>query len=272
MTDSLANKDLTGGLAGVCRMAVIPIRKEPSEESEMISQVLFGERFRVEETLDKWLKVITVFDHYKGWIDRKFFQETDLEKEMEGRMQPVLHSRIAEVETRDGSLQLIPAGSSLPLYDHSTNSFMIGKERFRIRPVLGDILLPASQRIFETAQLFINTPYLWGGRSVFGFDCSGFVQTVFKIHGVALPRETSLQVLEGQEIFSLNNTVPGDLAFFRNEEGMVNHVGMVLADSRIIHCSGWVRIDRLDEKGIFNRQRGMYTHQLMGVRRVFPGA
>jgi cell wall-associated NlpC family hydrolase len=122
--------------------------------------------------------------------------------------------------------------------------------------------------VFETAEHFMNTPYLWGGRSVFGFDCSGFIQTVYKIHGVSLHRNTNQQVLAGRPIYALKNAVPGDLAFFSNDKGMVNHVGMILADGQIIHCSGWVRVDRLDEKGIFNRDRDVYTHRLKEVRRV----
>ena len=183
-------------------------------------------------------------------------------------MHPVLYSRIAEIEMPDGSLQLISAGSSLPGLDEANREFIIGNQKFRIRPLIGDILHPASQKVYETARQFINTPYLWGGRSVFGFDCSGFIQTVHKIHGIPLTRETNQQVLSGQVISSLKDTVPGDLAFFCNGEGRVNHVGMILADGEIIHCSGWVRVDRLDEKGIFTSAGGIHTHLLKEVRRV----
>ena len=268
MTKTLADKNHPEGTTGVCQVAVIPLRKAPQEESEMISQLLFGEYYYIEEIMEKWLKITTLFDHYTGWIDRKFFQEAGLQKGMDNQMQPVLYSRIAEIETPDGSLQLIPAGSSLPFYNQACCEFMIGKQKFRIRPLLGDILLPASQKIFETACQFMNTPYLWGGRSVFGFDCSGFIQTVHKIHGVCLQRETGQQVSAGQLISAFKDAVAGDLAFFCNDEGKINHVGMVLSDNKIIHCSGWVRIDRLDEKGIFNQERGVYTHRLKEVRKV----
>jgi hypothetical protein len=268
MTKTLADKNHPEGRPGVCMVAVMPIRKAPQEQSEMISQLLFGEYYITEEIMEKWLKITTLFDHYTGWIDRKFFQEADLEKVMDNQMQPVLYSKIAEIETPDGSSQLIPAGSSLPFYDQVYREFMIGTQKFKIRPLFGDIILPSSQNIFETARQFMNTPYLWGGRSVFGFDCSGFIQTVHKIHGVCLQRDTSQQLSAGQVISRLKDAFPGDLAFFCNDKGKVNHVGMVLSDSQIIHCSGWVRVDRLDEKGIFNREQGVYTHKLKEVRRI----
>jgi gamma-D-glutamyl-L-lysine dipeptidyl-peptidase len=268
MTKSLAGKNLRKGTTGICLVAFIPVRKAPQEQSEMISQLLFGEYYYLEDIMDKWLKINTIFDHYSGWIDRKFFREADLEKGMDDLSHPVLYSKIAEIETRDGSSQLIPAGSSLPFYDQATQEFIIGKQKFSIRPLYGDILLPESQRVFETAVRFLNTPYIWGGRSVFGFDCSGLIQTVLKIHGVSIQRETSQQVLAGQGITELKNAIPGDLAFFCQDEGRINHVGMVLPDSQIIHCSGWVRVDLLDDTGIFNRERGAYTHKLMEVRRV----
>ena len=268
MTKTLADKNHPEGTPGVCRVAVIPIRKEPREQSEMISQLLFGEYFNIEEIVEKWLKITTHFDHYTGWIDRKFYYEANLEKGMENPMQPVLYSKIAEIEMPDGSSQLIPAGSSLPNFNPTNREFIIGNQKFRISPLFGEILHPASQTVYETARQFVNTPYLWGGRSVFGFDCSGFIQTVHKIHGIPLRRETNQQVLSGHVISALKDTVPGDLAFFCSDEGKVNHAGMVLADSQIIHCSGWVRVDRLDEKGIFNRERGEYTHMLKEVRRV----
>jgi gamma-D-glutamyl-L-lysine dipeptidyl-peptidase len=268
MTNSLADKSLPAGTSGICLVAFIPVRKAPQEQSEMISQLLFGEYYYLEEIKDKWLKVNTLFDHFTGWIDRKFFREANLENGMDNQKQPVLYSRIAEIEIHDGSSQLIPAGSSLPSYDQATHKFMIGKQKFRIKPLSGDILLPESQKVFETAGQYINTPYLWGGRSVFGFDCSGFIQTVLKIHGVSIQRDTSQQAFAGQGISQLKNAIPGDLAFFCNDERRINHVGFILPDSQIIHCSGWVRIDQLDEKGIFNRERGVYTHRLKEVRRV----
>jgi hypothetical protein len=268
MTKSSAVKKHPEGTTGVCRVAVIPIRKEPKEQSEMISQLLFGEYFDITGIIEKWLKINTHFDHFTGWIDRKLFKEANLEKGMGTLIQPALYSRIAEIEMPDGSTQLIPAGSSLPGYDETNSELMIGNQKFRISPLCGDILPPASQKVYETARQFINTPYLWGGRSVFGFDCSGFIQTVYKIHGIPLKRETQQQVLSGQLVSALKDAIPGDLAFFCNDEGRVNHVGMVLTDSQIIHCSGWVRVDRLDEKGIFNRENGVYSHLLKEVRRI----
>jgi hypothetical protein len=268
MTKTLTNKNHPEGTSGVCMVSLIPVRKAPQEQAEMISQLLFGEYYCIEESMDKWLNVTSLFDHFTGWVDRKFFREADLPEGTEFPKTSVLCSKIAEIEMPDGSTQLIPAGSSLPLYDESNHEFRVGKQKFRIRPLFEDILLPATQMLYETAGQFLNTPYIWGGRSVFGFDCSGFVQTVYKIHGIALARETSQQVLAGELVPDLKNSVAGDLAFFCNEEGRVNHVGMVLAKNEIIHCSGWVRVDRLDEKGIFNRERGIYTHRLMEIRRV----
>jgi gamma-D-glutamyl-L-lysine dipeptidyl-peptidase len=268
MTKILADKNLPEVIHGVCMVAFVPIRKSPQEQSEMISQLLFGECYMIEESMETWLKITTLFDHYTGWIDRKFFKETNLEKGAKNRMQPVLYSKIAEIEWPDGSTQLIPAGSTLPYYDQANREFMLGTQKFRLRPVSGDILLPTSQKVYETARQFMNTPYLWGGRSVFGCDCSGFIQTVHKIHGVVLRKDTSQQVSEGKVVPALTDSVPGDLAFFCNDKGRVNHVGMVLADSQIIHCSGWVRVDRLDEKGIFNSEIGIYTHRLKEVRRI----
>jgi cell wall-associated NlpC family hydrolase len=191
-----------------------------------------------------------------------------LEKGKGSPMQAVLYSKIAEIEMPDGSSQLIPAGSSLPGLNEANGEFLIGNQKFRIKPLGGEILHPASQKVYETARQYLNTPYLWGGRSVFGFDCSGFIQTVHKIHGIQLKRDTNQQVLAGHLIAAMSGAVPGDLAFFCNDEGKVNHVGMVLPDSQIIHCSGWVRIDRLDEKGIFDREQGKYTHRLKEVRRL----
>jgi len=268
MTKSLAEKKHPEGTPGICMAAVIPIRRAPKEQSEMISQLLFGEYYITEEILDKWLRITTIFDLYTGWIDRKFFRDAEWEEGRESlKNETVLYGKLAEIEMPDGSSQLITAGSSLYFFDQVKHEFRIGKQKYVIRPLSGEILL-SSEIISETARQFMNTPYLWGGRSVYGFDCSGFIQTLFKIHNVSFPRDTSQQVLAGQVIPSLKDALPGDLAFFCNDAGKVNHVGMVMAEGHIIHCSGWVRIDRLDEKGIFNSEHGIHTHKLMEVRRV----
>jgi gamma-D-glutamyl-L-lysine dipeptidyl-peptidase len=268
MTKSLDDKEDPEKSSGICMAAVIPVRHSPREQSEMINQLLFGESYFIEEYLEGWLKITSLFDHITGWIDRKFFREAELENGRGSEAHAVLYSRLAEIEMPDGTSQLIPAGSSLSHYDPAYHEFRIGRQKFRINPVWGEILRPASQKVTETAGQFMNTPYLWGGRSVFGFDCSGFIQTVYKIHGIALPRNTSQQLSAGQTIPDLKDTVPGDLAFFCNKENKVNHVGMILAGNQIIHCSGWVRVDGLDEKGIFNRELRAYSHRLMEVRRV----
>ncbi len=268
MIKSLSVNNYAAGTPGICLVAVIPIRKAPQEESEMISQLLFGEFYVIEEIVNNWLKIRTFLDIYTGWIDSKFFRKAEWEEGQDShKNQTVLYGKLAEIDMPDGTSQLITAGSSLYFYDPDTHEFMIGEQKYRIRPISGEILLP-SQKIQESAWQFMNTPYLWGGRSVFGADCSGFIQTLFKIHGVSFPRDTSPQASAGQEVTALNDALPGDLAFFSNGEGEINHVGMIMADSRIIHCSGWVRIDRLDETGIFSLERGIHTHRLFGVRRV----
>lgn len=268
MTKSLEDNTCQEGSPGICKVAVIPIRNEPREQSEMISQLLFGEYYIINEIRDRWINITSHFDHYTGWIDRKFFQEASFDLSMNPHVLAVLSAGIAEIDMPDGTSQLIPAGSNLQDYNDVRKEFMIDSQRFKVRSLLGNVLLPPTQDITETARQFLNTPYLWGGRSVFGYDCSGFTQTLYKIHGISLPRDTNQQVLAGRSITGLNEVVPGDLAFFCNEEGKVNHVGIIMAGGQIIHCSGWVRIDRLDEKGIFNRERDMYTHLFMEVRRV----
>jgi cell wall-associated NlpC family hydrolase len=124
------------------------------------------------------------------------------------------------------------------------------------------------QSIDKTAEFFLNSPYLWGGRSLFGCDCSGFIQVLFKIHGLGLERDTIQQVEQGDPVTSVSDAETGDLAFFSNQDGRVYHVGMIIAPGRIIHSSGHVHIDRMDEKGIFNLQKQQYSHLLHSIKRI----
>ena len=116
--------------------------------------------------------------------------------------------------------------------------------------------------------MYLNSPYLWGGRSPFGIDCSGFTQMVFKLNGIKLPRDAYEQAEIGKTLNFIEETQKGDLAFFDNEEGKIIHTGIIIDKNKIIHSSGKVRIDNLDHYGIFNAETGKYSHNLRLIKKV----
>jgi gamma-D-glutamyl-L-lysine dipeptidyl-peptidase len=269
MADNLNGKKHHIKKQGITLVSVVPVRKKPAEQAEMVTQLLFGETYEVEENTEKWLKIVTRFDQCTGWIDSKLFHQHASETTGKAEsIQPVLYSKLAEITMPDGSVMLIPAGSSLPGYDPESQTLSAGHNRFKIHALSGKVTRPPTANVSGTALQFLNTPYLWGGRSLFGYDCSGFVQTVYKIHGIQLPRDTGRQAGSGILLQPGDELQPGDLAFFGGVDGTVSHVGMILPGGEIIHCSGWVRIDKLDETGIFNRETGKYTHRLLVLRRI----
>jgi hypothetical protein len=164
---------------------------------------------------------------------------------------------------------LIVAGSSLPFYRASNNSFRIGSESFIIQ---GDKIVSAKKNIrsilIENALKYFNSPYLWGGRSPFGVDCSGFAQILYKMIGIQIPRDAHAQALIGEYLTFVEEALPGDLAFFDNEDGKIVHVGIVWEKNKIIHSSGKVRIDNIDHFGIFNIDTKRYSHQMRLMRRI----
>lgn len=255
---------------GISMHSVVPLRKDPLEQSEMVSQLLFGECYRVSDEKEQWLQILTVYDDYTGWIDRKlhypvsenFYQETLQAKS------PVLGALLMNIERRGEPPRLILAGSTLPGYNEKKDLLLIDQEVFHVLWTFDEFGVRGLQTIPKTARKFLNTPYLWGGRSFLGFDCSGFVQTVYKIHGISLKRDSYQQAEQGARINSLEDARAGDLAFFADEDGRVYHVGMVIAPDEIIHSSGYVHIDRLDETGIFNLRTRSYSHRLHSIRRV----
>ena len=121
--------------------------------------------------------------------------------------------------------------------------------------------------IVGTALKYVNAPYLWGGRTVFGIDCSGFTQIIFKMNGIIMPRDAYQQAELGRTVHSIEDAQPGDLAFFENDKGRITHTGIILKDAKIIHSSGKVRIDKIDHKGIFNIERQEYSHKLTKINR-----
>jgi hypothetical protein len=250
---------------GICNLAVIPMRAEPNERSEQVSQVLFGESFEILEWKENWVQILTAHDGYKGWIGRlQFVMLGHIAYQQLQQNPPNLTYRpITQAwKIKDNSVLYLPVGSSLSFLKGTT--CYIENEKFEIIGQIGD-----NEKIDLVAKSFINSPYLWGGRTHFGIDCSGFTQVVFRLNGIQLKRDASLQAEQGALVDSLSKVQVGDLAFFNNAEGKITHVGLLLNKEHIIHASGRVKIDTIDEKGIYSEELKRYTHNLHSIKRIF---
>lgn len=247
---------------GICRVSMAPIRRFDKDQSEMISQLLFGEK--VEVLIKKhtnWAKIRCLYDDYAGWIDKRMIYYID-EKTLNKYNQDVgIVAEFAQGVTSGQERHCLTYGSELSRFDGMSFKTPFGKFLYN-----GQFIYPAEMKdrremIVKLARRFLNCPYLWGGRSPFGIDCSGFTQIVYKMAGIKLPRDAKDQVLEGDTLDFVIEAQPGDLAFFVKDQ-RVHHVGIILEDNMIIHASGYVRIDKLDHFGIYNKQHRDYTHQL----------
>jgi len=250
---------------GICNLAIIPLRFEPSDKSEIVSQVLFGEHFEVLEQLKQWSKIKLQYDDYEGWVDSKQYQiisESEYNQLSEDAI--VLNADLVEYITAPNNLLLpITLGSSLSFLSHgdiNTSNF-----NFEGTKISG---IKSKNCLLNTAFMFLNAPYLWGGKTPFGVDCSGFTQMVYKLNGYKLMRDASQQSKQGEALSFIEESEPGDLAFFDNEEGNIIHVGIIMDDNYIIHASGKVRIDRLDHLGIYNAEVNKHTHKLRVIKKI----
>jgi hypothetical protein len=255
---------------GICKLSLVPVRREPADRSEQLTQLIFGECYEVLQTQDKWLQIRTVADDYQGWMDVK--QHTPVSDAYYQEWATVEHPRSMDiVQTVSGADVVIPImlGSRLPFFDGI--NIRVGDEKMVYNGRATNPALPYRENFLQKmALLFLKAPYVWGGKSVFGLDCSGFVQQVYGLCGYSLLRDAYQQVVHGQEVHFVTQTRPGDVAFFDNEEGRIVHVGIVLEDQQIIHASGEVRIDQLDHHGIYNRELKRYTHKLRIIKRILP--
>lgn len=257
-------------LNGICHLAIVPCRSEPSDKSEMVTQLLFGDAFEILEEQNSWHRIRIEWDHYECWIDRKQYREISRAtfENLRGNPAPVATDLVSLLtDLKSGNTFPIIAGSSLPFwYDGDVR---IEDAQFRHD---GSVRLfnqePSRDAIIETAFTYLNAPYLWGGRTPFGIDCSGFVQAVFKANGLRIKRDAWQQVEIGDSYSFVEEAQPGDLAFFDNEEGRITHVGIVAGENRIIHASGKVRLDHYDHYGIFTPERGGYTHNLRIIKNI----
>jgi hypothetical protein len=250
---------------GICNLAVIPLRAEPNERSEQVSQVLFGESFEITEWAEHWVKIITDIDHYVGWISRLQFALLGhmAHKNLKNHQPPLTYRAVTQAwKISDNSVIYLPAGSSLAFLEGTTCK--IAGDRFEIIGEIGE-----NENIAITAKSFLNAPYLWGGRTHFGIDCSGYTQVVFKLNKIKIKRDASQQAEEGVKVNSLQDARLGDLAFFNNAEGRITHVGILLNGEHIIHASGKVKIDVIDDDGIYSVGLKRHTHKLHSIKRFF---
>jgi hypothetical protein len=253
-----------------CQTALAPLRAHPSDKSEMVSQLLFGETVEVTEQKDIWRLVTCSWDGATGWVDdRQLKRLTPSEYDTYRQDFSISLSLVEGLMAADHFIPLT-LGAVLPRYDGLR--CQLGEQVFQFS---GPVVTPENMKadgdwIVKIARRYLHAPYLWGGRSPFGIDCSGLTQMVYKMAGIRLLRDARQQVTQGRPVHFTEQCQAGDLAFFDNGKGDITHVGIVLSDCNILHASGKVRIDKVDHFGIFNRETNRYSHQLRIVKRFLP--
>ncbi|WP_456378411.1 C40 family peptidase [Lutibacter sp.] len=252
---------------GICNLSIVPLRIEPSDSSEMTSQILFGEHFKILEVKKNWCKIRIAFDNYEGWMDAKQFEE--ITEETFAKLETselTLASEFIEfaIDKKENYIT-VPLGASLPFY--ANQNVRINTTNFKYDGAVISKKL-AKKTIVNIAFKYLNTPYLWGGKTPFGMDCSGFTQMVYKLCGYKLLRDATQQATQGDVLSFIEESEPGDLAFFDNSEGIITHVGIIMKDNYIIHAYGKVRVDRIDHSGIFNIDTHTHTHKLRVIKKI----
>ncbi|MGD1319438.1 NlpC/P60 family protein [Chryseobacterium sp. 2R14A] len=234
---------------GICVVTVAPVRAENSDKAEIVTEILFGESADILEVNKNWTKIKMHYDGYEGWMDTKQIKPVT-DEYLANRKVTLITEDFSSVMTNNGKT-LLSMGSEVEF------PAVASRRSHDVR-----------ESIALTAKEFLNIPYLWGGKSFFAVDCSGFVQLVYKIHHVKMPRDTYQQAEVGEALTFVEESRPGDLAFFENSEGKIIHVGIMLENQKIIHASGKVRIDTLDSSGIFNKELNKHTHKLRVIKSI----
>jgi hypothetical protein len=245
---------------GICNLGIVAVRLDNDDTSEMVTQLLYGDAFKILTRQKKWSRIRISYDKYEGWIDNKQYllvTEDEYKTLIEA---PIFLSKNLIDYTFDEANHLspIPIGSNL-------NALTLLNHKFE-GPITN--LKAKKSEIINTAFTYLNSPYLWGGKTPFGIDCSGFTQMVYRLNGYQLLRDASQQATQGEVLSFIEESEPGDLAFFDNPEGNIIHVGIIMQDNYIIHAHGKVRIDRIDHSGIYNVDLKTHTHRLRVIKKI----
>lgn len=253
---------------GVCIFSVIPLRSAPSNQSEMVNQMLFGELCKITDKEGEWIHISLIHDSYEGWINlNQLIQISEEEFIRLNAIDPFHSLELVHLIKNKSNNQLFPILLGSSLYSERTKEFQLNESEYIFEGNQSEPLKSVDRKqLLENAYLYLHAPYLWGGRSPFGIDCSGLAQMTYKLSGVNIYRDASQQATQGETINFLSEAKKGDLAFFDNEEGEITHVGILISGNSIIHASGKVRIDQIDHQGIYNWEKGSYTHNLRIIK------
>lgn len=254
---------------GICELAYIPMRAGLSHKTEMTNQLLFGELFEILIIRNEWVKIRLLHDDYEGWVEESVITVLDDNNIAIETFSDYLVCHEPMIITSHNENINLACGSKIPASVQLHGHFSINNHKYSvpstfIQPDNSD----SRKLIIDYALRMLNTPYLWGGRTTWGTDCSGFSQFLYSLVSIKLPRDASLQVCHGKTLSFVSEAQPGDLAFFDNEEGIISHVGVISEPGKIIHASGKVKIDTIDHQGIYNKTLKRYTHNLRVIKAI----
>lgn len=256
----------------ICPVSIVPIRNSSSNKSEMISQLLFGELAEVLETKGRqWAKVRCAWDNFVGWVAAnqiKAITPSEFERFQHDYAYSLelFHTLLA-----DNHCVPVVMGAQLPGFDGMRFKLDEGYFTFSGQAVFPGNIEPSPEFVIKIVRKYLYAPFLWGGRSPMGIDAPGLIQMAFKLAGIPMPREAEQQVYLGKTVDFVEQSHPGDIAFFENKSGRIAHCGVILPNNEVIHAYGSVRIDSIDHFGIYNREQSRYTHRLRVVKRMLDG-